>query len=340
MKADNYVIDGLAPKKVFEPESTDDLRDLIKESYQREESLSPWGFGSRQHIGNKITNYSSAVSLKKLTNIISFEPKDLTLTVEAGANIYDINSLLSEYKLSTWYIPYSGLNTIGGYIASNCFDPYRSQFGSIRENLIGLTFIDGTGTKIKSGGKVVKNVQGIDIHKMHVGAFGTLGVISEISLKLAPFEENKDSEVKNVIFSGPPSNYANFNINESKGLQLKKHVVQIKANFTRDNLNKFMESKLINDNNLISCGAVINHGTALLEFSTDNNLDCKSIIDELIIEISNHDAYPILEKIPIELKDYYDVFGKKPDSFFIMQRLKNKFDPKKILNPGRFLGNL
>ena len=341
METHSFEIDEMRPDVVNTPDSSDELQDIVKHAYLNEKSVVAWGFGTRQHIGNKLRSYSSAISMLNLSQIKSFEPRDLTITLEAGANLLEINNMLSDYNLSTWFLPYLGKTTIGGYLASNYFDPYRQQFGSIRESVIGITFIDGTGTKIKSGGQVVKNVQGIDIHRVHTGAFGTLGIITEISLKLAPFNSNQDIIKKADFQSGYDSDFAHFKLSkaEEKILNNGKLLTQMKANFSKSNLLKFLDN-LPNINGNISVGASISHGTVLIEINASDLQDCEQTIQSLQNAIYRLNSVPIIERLPLDLKKKFDVFGKKPSSFSLMQNLKKQFDPKGILSPGRFLGGI
>ena len=188
---DPLIVDGIKPDTIKIPENVQEFSSIIEDANINKTGIVVFGGKTRLNLGNIPTKFNLALGTTKLNNIIDYEPKDLTIVVESGITIKSLNDILIKDGLSSWcYPPNSETATLGGTLASNTFDPFRSQFGGLRENIIGAKFIRGDGKIIKSGGKVVKNVQGFDLHRIHVGALGTLGIISEVSLKLAPLPKN------------------------------------------------------------------------------------------------------------------------------------------------------
>ena len=123
----------------------------------------------------------------QLNRVVDYPVKDLTITVEAGMRIDELNKMISsEGQRLPLDIPQSNRATIGGVIATNTSGPKRFSYGTIRDYVIGISAIDGQGNLFKSGGRVVKNVAGYDLGKMLVGSLGTLAVISQVSLNLRP----------------------------------------------------------------------------------------------------------------------------------------------------------
>ena len=132
------------------------------------------------------------LSLAKLDRILAHEPADLTLSVEGGATLDELNAVLGAHGQFLPLDPaHPAISTIGGLIATGAAGPYRARYGTMRDLLLGLTVVRADGTVVKGGGRVVKNVSGYDIPKLHVGAPGTLGVVVEAHLRLhaRPAEE-------------------------------------------------------------------------------------------------------------------------------------------------------
>ena len=145
-------------------------------------------------IGNIPTSYDVALDLTGLNSEIEHVAGDMTLICDAGTKISDLSSLLAESQQRLPFeVPYSTEATIGGSVASNAPSRLAPRFGGIRDWVIGMSVVLADGTPTKSGGRVVKNVQGYDLHRLHTGAFGTLGVIVSVALKLIPVPEGKQT---------------------------------------------------------------------------------------------------------------------------------------------------
>jgi glycolate oxidase FAD binding subunit len=127
------------------------------------------------------------LSLARLDRILAHEPADLTLSVECGMTLDVLDAVLRPHRQ---FLPLDPArphaSTIGGLIATGAAGPYRARYGTMRDLLVGLTVVRADGTVVKGGGRVVKNVSGYDIPKLHVGALGTLGVLVEAHLRLHP----------------------------------------------------------------------------------------------------------------------------------------------------------
>jgi glycolate oxidase FAD binding subunit len=125
------------------------------------------------------------VSLRDDTGVVSYVPGDLTLTVRAGTTLREIESVTFEHDQWLPLDPYGPSDgTIGATIATASAGPLASGFGLPRDLLLGLEFVNGRGEVVRGGGKVVKNVAGFDLSRLLTGSWGTLGVITEVTLRL------------------------------------------------------------------------------------------------------------------------------------------------------------
>ena len=149
--------------------------------------LPPAGAGTKLGIGNLSKQVDVVLSTICLNNVVEYEPSDLTVTVEAGIRLVDLQKELAKHRqFLALNPPYAERCTIGGIVATNASGSFRLRHGTARNQVLGLRVVHADGTVVKSGGKVVKNVAGYDLNKLYIGAFGTLGIITEVTFKLSP----------------------------------------------------------------------------------------------------------------------------------------------------------
>jgi glycolate oxidase FAD binding subunit len=183
----SYEIDGLRPSAALQPESAAQVSEIIK--FARTEKLGIVATGGRTklNIGLPPKRYDLALDISSLNKIIAYDPGDLTLSVEAGLHLSVLDGTLAQHsQFLPLAVPYHLHTTMGGVIASGVDGPLRQFYGTARDFLLGIEFVTGEGTAAKSGGRVVKNVTGYDIHKLLIGALGTLGVITRLNFKTFP----------------------------------------------------------------------------------------------------------------------------------------------------------
>ena len=170
------------------PKTEDDLARIVAEA---DAPLRIQGGGTRP-IGTP-TN-GTVLSTSALSGIELYEPGSLTLVAKAGTPVAEIEAALAVEGQRLAFEPMdhrgllgtTGTPTIGGVAAANVSGPRRIQSGAARDFMLGVRFVDGRGQIIKNGGRVMKNVTGYDLVKLMAGSYGTLGVLTEVSLKVLP----------------------------------------------------------------------------------------------------------------------------------------------------------
>jgi glycolate oxidase FAD binding subunit len=168
------------------PTTEAELAALVGEAGEGGVSLFTEGGGTKGHFGPRATNDARRVSLGGLARVTAHDVADMILSVEAGARLRDVQALLARHE--QWLPldpPFVGAGaTIGGILATGSSGPRRLGYGTIKDQLLGLRVVGAHGRVTKSGGRVVKNVSGYDLHRPQVGAFGTLGVVVEAHFKV------------------------------------------------------------------------------------------------------------------------------------------------------------
>ena len=150
--------------------------------------------GGTRTIGHAV---GEVLETAGLTGIELYEPGALTLVVKAGTPVAEVDRILAgERQRLAFEVPdlcgllgRTGASTIGGVVAANASGPRRVQVGAARDALLGVRFVDGAGTVVKNGGRVMKNVTGYDLAKLMAGSRGTLGVLSEVCFKVQALPE-------------------------------------------------------------------------------------------------------------------------------------------------------
>ena len=154
--------------------------------------VTPWGGGTQMALGNVPTGVDLVLGLSRLNRLRFHEPADMVASAEAGMTLASLQSTLARNgQFLPLEVPLPAVATVGGALAANSSGPSRLAYGTARDWLIGIVVALADGTVTKSGGRVVKNVTGYDLNKLYIGSLGTLGVILEATIKVAPMPQDK-----------------------------------------------------------------------------------------------------------------------------------------------------
>lgn len=169
------------------PATQAELAEAVRAAFEARTPVYPLGGQTALDYGLPARHTGLGLSLAQLDRVVDYPARDMTVTVEAGITIAALAELLgSEGQWLPVDVPQPERATLGGVIATNASGPRRFGQGTIRDYVIGITAVDGRGVTFHGGGRVVKNVAGYDFCKLLTGSLGTLGVISQVTLKVRP----------------------------------------------------------------------------------------------------------------------------------------------------------
>ncbi|ALX49965.1 FAD-binding oxidoreductase [Lentibacillus amyloliquefaciens] len=178
---------GNGGRQIIEAYSEEDISDVLRYANEHEQTVNIISGGTKRGYGGTLEQADILLSLAGYKGIIEHSVGDLTLTVRPGTTVKEISDQLAQSGQCLALDPsWPELATIGGVISANESGAKRLLYGSARDHVIGTRIVYADGHVIRTGGKVVKNVAGYDMNKLFIGAMGTLGIISEITLKLRP----------------------------------------------------------------------------------------------------------------------------------------------------------
>ena len=169
------------------PRTGQELAEALASAAAAAQVIALGGNFTKRAMGGPLPPAEVTISTSGLARVLAYEPRDLTISLEAGVKFADARRLLAEHRqMLPLDPPFSEEATIGGIVAANTSGPRRRLYGAVRDMVIGMQFATLEGKLIQSGGLVVKNVAGLDMAKLMIGSFGTLAGIAVVNFRLAP----------------------------------------------------------------------------------------------------------------------------------------------------------
>lgn len=345
---------------VEQPRTADELASTLRDAAAAGKAVTPVGGGRAAGMGGLLARSDVELHTTRLDRVIEHSPADMVVTVEAGITLEALQSQLAK---SGQFLPLDPFNspghTIGGILASGWSGPLRLRYGSARDFLIGIRVALPDGRLATAGGRVVKNVSGYDMMKLHLGALGALGVIVAASFKLFPTPLHDvtvtssggwdDAERALAMPMAPAALelfddgrvYARFlgsrdavnRVASDLGWQAgdgswwREHaraVPMTRISTPREKLRDVMEGRT---NWWASPGAGVAYWSC----------DSPGEVVEARKKAETAGGSLFLIAAPDEVKRTVDAWGTSPATLDVMRRLKDAFDPGHVLNPGRFV---
>ena len=186
---ENCAIDGVVPYAVAFASDRAQVGEVLRWASAEGATVFPTGGGTKQCLGNRPDQVDVVLDLRQLDRVLDYQPADMTVTVEAGITLAELQQ---ELATAGQFVPleaaFPEMATIGGILATASTGPLAHSYGPPRDWLIGIGVTGADGVATKAGGKVVKNVTGYDLNKLYTGSLGTLGIVVEATFKVSPLQ--------------------------------------------------------------------------------------------------------------------------------------------------------
>jgi glycolate oxidase FAD binding subunit len=187
------------------PKTEEEAASIISDHTARGAALTIVGGNTRSGFGNAVAS-DAVLSSSGLAGIVAYNPGEMVMTARAGTPVAEIEAALAESGQMMAFEPMDhrplmateGEPTIGGIFAANVSGPRRFVSGAARDSLLGVRFVNGRGEIVKAGGRVMKNVTGLDLVKLMAGSHGTLGLLTEVTFRVPPKPKTEET----IVLSG------------------------------------------------------------------------------------------------------------------------------------------
>jgi len=182
-----HSVDGSLPQVLAGPTSAQQVAEIVRFALSEKLAIQAFGSRSKCDMGMPPLRCDISIDMTHLREVAHYDAGDLTLSVDAGLPLRELADLLERHgQFLPLAVPCFESTTAGGAVVSGIDSALRQQYGPVRDFLIGAEFVDGTGQLCRSGGRVVKNVTGYDLHKMLIGSLGTLGIVTRVNFRTFP----------------------------------------------------------------------------------------------------------------------------------------------------------
>ena len=403
----SHIVDGMQPALVCSLHTPQQIAAALRVCAEAEAAVIPWGGGSAMQIGNRPRAVDVVMETSGLNRVIEHDDANLTATVQSGITVTALQEILARQKqFLPFDPPHPARATVGGTVAANLNGPRRSCYGSVRDLVIGMKVALVSGELIKAGGKVVKNVAGYDMCKLFVGSLGTLGILTEVTLRMAPIPDTATT----LVAAGALPKVLQFVDELSRSALLPAAVTLMNSGALGAGQNDWRAAIRCEGfaetvtRHLVDSQALAQHvglGAEIVRDSADGQLwdrvrdfplqtgrvvyrvtvrqaslaECAQAIEDwntpefqpavvsdaltgtlwvaepqrqtspqrfadLLSLARRCGGHAIIFAAPADAKKNIDVWGPAPPALVLMREIKNQFDPKAVLNPGRFVSGL
>jgi glycolate oxidase FAD binding subunit len=378
------------------PGNPGEIVEVLRFASANELAVMPVGGGTKTEWGNPVAA-QVRLHLKRINAVREHSWQDMTCTVEAGCKWAAMQAALRRHGQLVALDPlWSERATVGGVIAVNESGALRMRYGGLRDLILGMTLVLADGTIAKTGGKVVKNVAGYDLHKLMTGSYGTLAVIADVNFRLHPVEQHAEewtvegsTDALSAVIMRVLASTMQVSAMQLRGLHressdrldirfcgspkcLERHREELKgmaahlaveaagdhAWNARERLIDDAEERdgLVFKATMLPSQIAEAHKklaawrgeticvtqasgimtAALLDRYTHADL----LVESLRESLRGSGGSVVMLRLPKTLRGVIDVWGCKSEALPLMREIKKRFDPLRILNPGRFVGNI
>ena len=344
---------------VVAPTTLDEAAAVLAAAAEHSLPVLVWGGGTHQGMGGRVDPVI-VLSTARLNSIVDWQPEDLTIVVEAGVRVVDLENRLAEHGQTAVLPEVIGDGTVGGTVAAGLSGFRRLRFGPTRDRMLEVDLVTGDGRNVRGGGRVVKNVTGYDLPRLAAGSFGSLGLIGRVCLKLWPLSpaartvtlperrpdygyrplaviEERDRVL--VFLAGTSAEVkeraAELGGSVQEGWQWPEDLpgsvtlsLRVAPRLLADSLEQIPSSWSYQA--LPGVGE-IRIGLDGFEFET---------VGGLRRWVESHGGALVLTNAPDAVYETLDAWGTPPASMDLQRRVVARFDPDRIVNPGRMPGGL
>jgi glycolate oxidase FAD binding subunit len=389
-------VTGTGETLTVAPGDAEEIAEILRFANSNGIAVTPGGSGTKQSWGSQV-EAGIQLDLGRMNKLREHAWQDMTCTVEAGCTWAAMQAELAHHGQMVALDPlWPERATVGGIVAANDGGSLRLKYGGLRDLIIGMSVVLADGTIAKTGGKVVKNVAGYDLHKLMTGSLGTLGVITEVNFRLHPLETNTQTwtavapeplqferALRGLLDSQltPSSVQMRLTAREctmdvkvaAPAECMDEHAAKLSKIFgvmelkpsdetvwqARQQLHDTADAVVLKISTLPSdlcllCSelqdwaakkdmeiAVAAQANGVVTTALKSSPDAATaLIEHLRERLRNVGGSVVALQVPGPLRNKLDVWGCESNALPLMKEIKRRFDPNRILNPGRFVGNI
>ncbi len=370
---------GGLPDCIVYPQTQEELAAVMQYAARSHLRVLPCGAGSKLHWGGLAAGIQLVISTARLNRLIDHAVGDLTVTAEAGLSFAQLQTVLGQAGQFLAIDPaFPAQATLGGIIATGDSGSLRHRYNSVRDMLLGVSFVRSDGEIVKAGGRVVKNVAGYDLMKLLTGSYGTLGILTQVTFRVYPLPQSSQT----VVLTGEPQKLAvalqsilssaltpsAIDILSHPELSLRisfqgiPESVELQTARLKDlGLATTSESAPVSEAPSIVCKIGVKPSQAIDVFTkletllphakllvhAGSGLGTLSISEAKTTQIlavrsllESAGGFLSVMQAPKSFKQQIEVWGYSGNALALMKRIKHQFDPENLLSPNRFVGGI